>query len=238
MTLTNCTLLVADTETTGIDPIEHRPVEVAAVMVQAGQITCAFTTYLNPGRSIPPGASGVHGLVASDVAEAPTLEQTLPWLNDLAAKADAIVAHNAPFDRSMLPGMLERLWLDTLRLARRLFPEMESYTNQSLRYALGLNCPEAAGMPAHRALADAYVTARLAVHLLGEVEALGPDHLPQTLPELIQAIDAPMVLGTCNFGKHRGTPWARVPKDYLQWITRQTDMDPDVLFTAKHYHQV
>lgn len=237
MNLIECTLLVADTEATGIDPAEHRPVEVAVVMVKAGQITCAFTTYLNPGRPIPAGASGVHGLVDSDVAEAPTLEQTLPWLNGLAAKADAIVAHNAPYDRSMLPGMAERPWLDTLRLARRLHPDLESHTNQSLRYALGLHCPEAAGMPAHRALADAYVTARLVVHLLGEVEALGPDHLPQTLPELIQAINAPMVLATCNFGKHRGTPWAQVPKDYLQWITRQTDMDPDVVFTAKHYLQ-
>jgi len=35
----NAAYLVVDTETTGVDPAEHRAVEVAAVMVKAGQIS-------------------------------------------------------------------------------------------------------------------------------------------------------------------------------------------------------
>lgn len=233
MSLISKTFLVLDTETTGLDPSEHRAVEVGAVVVKEGQIIGAFTTYLNPGRSIPPGASGVHGLVDSDVAEAPTLEQTLPWLNSFATGVDALVAHNAPFDRPMLPGLMAKPWLDTLRLAQRLYPEMESHKNQTLRYALGLNCPEAAGMPAHRALSDAYVTARLLVRLLNDVA--GRSGAPETIEALIQEIDAPMVLTMCNFGKYKGLPWAQVPRDYLQWVVRQGDMNPDVMHTAKHY---
>lgn len=233
MSLIGHTFCVLDTETTGIDPAEHRAVEVAAVIVKEGRLTAAFTTYINPGRDIPASASGVHGLTDRDVAWAPTLEETLPWLNGLVGRADAVVAHNAPFDKAMLPGLVDKPWLDTLRLSRRLFPDLESHSNQSLRYALNLTCPEAAGMPAHRALADAYVTARLVIHLL-DVATANASTLP-TLLELIADIDAPMVLGKVGFGKHKGIEWKDVPKDYLQWVVRQTDMDLDTMFTAKHY---
>ena len=224
--------LVVDTETTGINAPEDKAVEVAAVLVKNGQITAAFTTYLNPGRDIPAGASGVHGLVAADVEDAPTLEEALPWLNSLTTRVDAVVAHNAPFDKSMLPGLVERRWLDTLRLAKRLLPELESYKNQTLRYELNLHCPEASGMPAHRALADAYVTARLLVALLQMAERAG---LPGTIDELIDTISNPMVLHMCNFGKHKGLLWSDVPKSYLSWLVKQEDFDIDVLHTAKHH---
>ena len=245
MSLLESTFLVGDTETTGFDPEEHRAVEVAAVIVKAGQITVAFTTLLNPGRLIPAKVSAIHGLTDADVLDAPSLEATLPWLNGLAGRADAIAAHNAPFDRSMLPGFIEKPWLDTLRLSRHLFPDLDGHSNQAMKFHLGLRCPEAAGLSAHRALADAYVTARLLVRLLQEVEARGtfmegcairPDSIPTTLPDLIAAVDAPMLLKTVGFGKHFGMPWAEVPKDYLQWSAKNlTDKDPDTLHTIHHY---
>ena len=237
---TNSAYLVVDTETTGIDPAEHRAVEVAAVMVKAGQITCAFTTYLNPNRVIPAQASAVHGLVDEDVKDAPTLEATLPWLNALACKVDAIVAHNAPFDRAMLPGLVDKPWLDTLRLSRKLYPELDGHSNQVMRFHLNLRAPEANGMPAHRALADAYVTARLLTHLLGEVESRhqSDNTMPGDLFDLLKWSDEPNLLTTCTFGKHRGTPWAQVPIDYLQWLRRSDgweSSDPDQKFTVMHY---
>jgi len=236
----NYAYLVMDTETTGIDPAEHRAVEAAAVVVGAGQITCAFTTYLNPNRTIPAQASAVHGLVDDDVKDAPTLEATLPWLNALASKADVIVAHNAPFDRSMLPGLVDKPWLDTLRLSRKLYPGLDGHSNQAMRYHLNLRTPEANGMPAHRALADAYVTARLLVHLLSEVASRqqSSNTPPWDLPNLLKWVDEPNLLATCTFGKHKGTPWAKVPTDYLQWLRRSEGWeasDPDQMFTVLHY---
>jgi len=35
-----------------------------------------------------------------------------------------------------------------------------------------------------------------------------------------------------RYGKHFGTKWADVPRDYLQWVVKQ-DMDEDILFTAR-----
>lgn len=224
--------LVIDTETTGLDPSIHRVVEVAAVLVADGKIVSAFTTYVNPQRSIPAVVTAIHGLVDSDVVDAPTLEETLPRLNALVAEADVLVAHNAPFDRSMLPGLVEKPWLDTLQLARRLYPNLESHKNSVLRYELGLRCPEADGMPAHRALSDAYVTARLLIHLLTATHA--QEEYPVDPVQLIEFLNAPVLLPVCNFGKHRGQPWNEIPRGYLEWVVK-SDMPGDVVYTARYW---
>lgn len=231
MLLDEHTFLVVDTETTGLEAPEHKAVEVAAVVVRQGRIMGAFTTLLNPERLIPCEVSAVHGLVGSDVAQAPTLLEALPLLEGFArlAQTTCLVAHNAPFDKSMLPGFaVGTPWLDTLRLARHLYPDMSSHKNQVLRYALSLECPEAAGCSAHRALADAYVTARLLIHMLGNQTK------PYTLPELLDYAASPLLLPRCYFGKHKGMLWADIPKDYLGWVLTQ-NFDADIKFTAQHY---
>jgi DNA polymerase III epsilon subunit-like protein len=129
--------------------------------------------------------------------------------------------------------------LCTLRLARKLWPGLPKYSNQYLRYALGLEVPEAEGLPAHEALADALVTSRLLLHELEIIRTRAVPDLPplETAAELIAWADAPNLLGICQFGnKHRGTPWSRVPKDYLQWMRREVrDMDPDLRYTVEYY---
>ena len=87
-------------------------------------------------------------------------------------------------------------------------------------------------MPAHRALADAYVTARVLISLLQMAERAG---LPGKVEELIEVISKPMLLHQCNFGKHKGLLWSDVPKSYLSWIVKQEDFDLDVVFTAQHF---
>lgn len=224
--------VVIDTETTGLDPEFHRVVEVAAVLVVGGKITAAWTSYINPLRDIPAVTSAVHGLVNEDVIDAPTLTEALPRLNAFIAEADVLVAHNAPFDLSMLPGLATKPWLDTLRLSQHLYPDLESHKNGALRYELGLKCPEAAGMPAHRALSDAYVTARLLIHLLTETSRRA--EYPVYHDQLIRHVSGPLLLPTCRFGKHRGSSWKEVPSDYLNWVIKQ-DMDLDVIFTARYW---
>lgn len=40
----------------------------------------------------------------------------------------------------------------------------------------------------------------------------------------------------CKFGKHKGTLWSQVPRDYLDWVVNKSDFtDEDVLYTARHY---
>jgi len=234
MTLAELTFLVVDTETTGLNPATDRVVSVAGVWTRFGEGAFRRESFLvDPGIPIPPEASAIHHIVDRHVAGAPPLAQVLPTFQQ--ADFDVYVAHNAAFDFGFLPAG-GRPVLCTMRLAKKLWPKLPKYSNQYLRYALGLECPEAEGLPAHEALSDALVTSRL---LLRELAWLQDN--PQPGMEDIQALlawaQAPNLLETCQFGnKHRGVPWASVPKDYLQWMRREVkDMDPDLRYTVEYY---
>jgi exodeoxyribonuclease X len=237
MALRDLTFLVVDTETTGLDPSSCRVVSVAGVWTRGGATDLRRESFLvDPGIPIPPEASAIHHIVDRHVAGAPALAEVLPVFQ--GADFDAYAAHNSAFDFSFLP-RAGRPVLCTMRLARKLWPGLPKYSNQYLRYALHLEVPEAEGLPAHEALADALVTARLLVleldTLAENAQGLYPD--PATVEELVAWAEAPNLLETCQFGnKHRGTPWRLVPKDYLQWMKREVkDMDPDLRHTVDHY---
>jgi exodeoxyribonuclease X len=237
MKIHDLTYLVVDTETTGVDCASSRVVSVAGVWTRPG--TGAFrreSCLVDPGVPIPPEASAIHHITDRHVAGAPTLAQVLPRFQ--GDDFDVYVAHNCAFDFAFLP-TLGRPVLCTLRLARKLWPALPRFSNQFLRYALPLDVPEAEGLPAHEALADALVTSRL---LLRELEAMREKAFPGLSPdpdihELVAWIDAPNLLETCRFGnKYRGIPWSQVPKDYLVWMKREVrDMDPDTRHTVEHY---
>jgi exodeoxyribonuclease X len=234
MNIQELTYLVVDTETTGLDPRADRVVSVAGVWTRPGQGEVRrHSSLVDPGIPIPAEASAIHHIVDRHVQGAPSLAAVLPAYQ--GADFDAYVAHNAAFDFGFLPDQ-GRPVLCTLRLAKKLWPDLPRHGNQYLRYALGLEVTEAEGLAAHEALADALVTARL---LLRELQTIRERALPglDTLAQLIAWADAPNLQETCRFGsKHRGTPWRLVPKDYLKWMQREVkDMDADLRFTVQHY---
>lgn len=58
----------------------------------------------------------------------------------------------------------------------------------------------------------------------------------KTVEQLIEWTSTPMLLHTVRFGKHKGLPWSKVPKDYLRWICgNMQDADADTIHTAKFY---
>ena len=227
-------MLVVDTETTGFDPVSDRIVEFAVVRVWPEGRVEGQGWLVNPGRPIPPEACEIHHLTDRHVAKAPALKTVLAKAALAYPPSGAIiVAHNAAFDAGFLP----EPWtprLCTLRLARRLLPDLPAHRNQYLRYALGLDVPEAEGDAAHRALSDTFVTARLLLRLLEEgrkrpeLQAIFND------PErLIAWTEEPQLLKVCRFGKkHRDKLWSEVPQSYLKWMLAELkDLDLDTRFT-------
>jgi DNA polymerase III epsilon subunit-like protein len=177
--LAAATFAVIDVETTGFDPVRDRVVEVACIRLRRGGVEHRFVTLVNPGRPVPAPASRVHGLYDADLRGAPLLRQVEPFLRAFTADA-IVVAHNARFDVSFLPCVAGRPVLCTLRLARRLV-DAPSYRNEDLRRRLGLD-PGPGAERAHRAEADALVTAALLRELLRRY-ARRPH--PQTVSGLI-----------------------------------------------------
>lgn len=182
---TSLTYVVVDVEGNGQQPPDL--VELAVVPIYGGVIGDPISWLVKPERPITPFARKIHGITNDDVAGAPTFEDVkgdvLDALNAHGIKADGLIAHNAHVDVGVLQRKLGG-WecpeiFDTLKLARRLLPELGSYKLGALVDALELaeNLPD--GLAPHRATYDTLVAARLFVRL-----ATLPDARPMTLEEL------------------------------------------------------
>jgi exodeoxyribonuclease X len=228
-------IVVIDTETTGTDHEKDKVVEIGAVRVKTKgkrpKVADTFSTLVNPLMPMPPYARGVHHISDEDLKDAPLFPDAIELLRDFCGKDKFVTAaHSASFDSGFFPKKSK--WICTLRCARHLYPDLESHTNQALRYALpDVNDwiekagPEMAHPP-HRALPDAWVTAHLVRRMLED---------GKTAEELLALTEAPILLKTMRFGKHRGEKFENMPPDYLSWLCRQQDMDPDVKHTADHW---
>src|SRR3712207_1818935 len=87
---------VVDVETTGLSPRTDRIVEIGIVLLDSrGEVESEFETLINPGRDV--GPTGIHGISASDVVDAPLFGDVAPHLRSLLA-GRVVVALNALFD--------------------------------------------------------------------------------------------------------------------------------------------
>jgi DNA polymerase III epsilon subunit family exonuclease len=159
--------VVVDTETTGLDPLSDRIIDVGAVRLDEHlTVVDRFTTLVDPGTTVPLFVSRLTGIRDADLAGAPTAAEALERLRVFAGDA-ILVAHNADFDREMLAAAARRSgtrplagdWFDTLEAALLLFPELDRHALPVLVEEFGLH------KPAHRALADAEATAEVLTRL-------------------------------------------------------------------------
>ena len=134
-------------------------------------------------------------------------------------KGTTWVTGNCQFDIRMVREVLPQDFgkLCTLKLSRNLWPDLESFKLQSLRYRWGL----AAG-DAHRAMGDV-VTCISLMRFICQTKGV-------TLGQLVQMSNQPLSLDSkLPFGKHRGVKLRDVPKSYLSWALREMkELDPDL----------
>ncbi|WP_018656896.1 3'-5' exonuclease [Actinomadura flavalba] len=163
---TSLSFVVVDVEGNGGQPPDL--VELAAVPVIGGVIGKPLSWLVKPDAPITHFATRIHGLTNEAVADCPSFEAVTR--NVLAAlNADALVAHNAHVDLGVLTRKLPD-WtppevFDTLKLARRLVPGLDSYRLESLTKAFSLSEELPNDLTPHRATYDALVTARLLTQL-------------------------------------------------------------------------
>jgi DNA polymerase-3 subunit epsilon len=175
--LTDVSFVALDTETTGLFPIMHRLVEVGAVRFRLdGQELATFQTLINPEIPIPKDVQHVHGITDRMVRGKPTIEYVLPQFIEFLGHHDTILlAHNAPFDLGFLAMALTRLritypphyLLDTLDMARRLYPAWPSHSLEYVATRL-----KVAKRAEHRALSDARLVKDIFLAVLQHVPAV------------------------------------------------------------------
>lgn len=94
---------IADTETTGLDPTKDTIVEigVAVMDVDANALVSVWSTLCRTD-AIPEEAVRVHGITPELTRNAPSVAEALSQAEDIALRTNAIIAHNAQFDRGFV----------------------------------------------------------------------------------------------------------------------------------------
>jgi len=106
---------VYDTETTGLPyhfmaDLDQQPriIEFAGIITDGIQILHELEFIVNPGIAIEEIITKITGLKNSDLEDKPDIAKYIPQLADYFGRADAAVAHNLSFDKSMVHYDLER----------------------------------------------------------------------------------------------------------------------------------
>lgn len=166
--------VVVDVETTGSSAARgHRITEICAVLLDGrGAELDEFRTLVNPQRPIPPTITRLTNITDSMVRDAPTFDDIA---HDLFERLSGrvFVAHNVGFDWRFvcreMEGSIGRRprgarTLCTVRMARRLVPEVRSKSLDALCYFFDLE-----NEARHRAYGDARTTAELFRRLMERV---------------------------------------------------------------------
>lgn len=167
---TNLSYVVVDVEGNGQQPPDL--VELAAVPIVGGIIGEPMTWMVKPDQPITHFARKIHGITNDDVQDAPVFAYVEADVLK-ALDASALIAHNAHVDVGVLQRKLGD-WecpevFDTLKLARRLLPDRESYKLGALVDEFKLAEGLATDLKPHRATYDVLVTARLFVQIAGRL---------------------------------------------------------------------
>ncbi|MEF2965173.1 PolC-type DNA polymerase III [Paenibacillus sp. M1] len=154
--LKTTTFVVFDIETTGLSVTQNKIIEIAAVKMEEGKEIDRYATFVDPHERIPYNIQQLTNITDEMVQGAPDVEPVLKRFVEFAGDA-VLVAHNARFDVDFVNAKLKELGLpqmdnpvlDTLELARMLFPTMKNHRLNTLaaKYKVSLESH-------HRAIDD------------------------------------------------------------------------------------
>ncbi len=202
---------VLDFETTGTSPRNCRVIEVGIVKVKNNKIVDTFQRFINPGAQIPPYITVLTGISDSEVRSAPFFEDIIDEMTEFIGDG-IITAHNLKFDYSFLKGEFTRCSRElppnssicTLKIARRIFPELPSKSLASITKHLQVRHKNV-----HRALGDATVTAKVLLKMMNELKV---SHGVSLVNELINFQNLPSGKGNFRIIKKKlADDFSRLP---------------------------
>jgi DNA polymerase-3 subunit epsilon len=205
---------IVDIETTGGYAANNDITELAIVLHDGNCVVDRFESLVKPEKPIPYFIQVLTGIRPEMVANAPTFNELASeiyhWLN-----GNVFIAHNVNFDYSFLKYHLAQAGFEldtqklcTVRLARKVFPGLGSYSLGKLCRHFSIEMENR-----HRAGGDADATVRLFEHMLRHngmehvqqflKKGSGEQYLPQNLPK--QEIDKlPYTPGVYYFHDQKG----------------------------------
>jgi exodeoxyribonuclease X len=228
-------LIIIDTETSDLDPAKGAELlEVAWIELMQNDSGVWEPTFHTDMRvcfngTISPHARAVHHIDPKRL----TLQEgahnkgdVIQHLIGRIVPHTYMVAHMAEFDSKFFP-LINGPWICTLKCSKHIWPNAPGHGNQVLRYWLDVHinniCPEVINRRPHEALYDVATTTGILLLML-------ENHTPEQLWQMTQT---PVRLQKINFGKHKGTPFDQLPKDYLNWLASKNDWDDNTMYTIQ-----
>ena len=171
--------VVFDIETTGLNSHTNEIIEIGAVKIKAGRIVDRYSQLINPGRPIPYHITEITSITDEQVANEPKIDEVIGKFVDFIGDA-VLVAHNAPFDMGFIKRDIKKYLnidlecsvIDTLQMARDLFPDLKKYGLGDLNKTLGLALEKH-----HRAVDDSQATANMFIIFLDKYKEKGLEYM-------------------------------------------------------------
>lgn len=170
---------IVDIETTGGYAAANGITEIAIHLFDGEKVTEKFETLINPGQPIPYYIQSMTGITDKMVADAPRFEELAEKIYTILHDK-IFIAHNVNFDYSFVKSHLKESGFDlntkklcTVRLSRKIFPGLSSYSLGNLSRSLGITIYDR-----HRAGGDSEATVQIFQLLLQNDK---DKHIPKSL---------------------------------------------------------
>lgn len=170
---------IVDIETTGGHASANGITEIAVYIHDGTRVVKHFETLINPHQSIPRYITALTGIDNTMLEDAPDFDEVADVLYDLL-QDKIFVAHSVNFDYSFVKHQLKVSGYDlntkrlcTVRLARKVFPGLPSYSLGNLCRSLEIPVTNR-----HRAGGDAQATVTLFEYMLSNG---GQEHIDKML---------------------------------------------------------
>ncbi|WP_420379701.1 exonuclease domain-containing protein [Gilvibacter sp.] len=205
---------ILDIETTGGKYNEEGITEIAIYKFDGHEIVDQFISLVNPERKIQPFVVNLTGINNEMLRNAPKFYEVAKRIIEIT-EGCILVAHNAQFDTRILRTEFDRLGYDyqreslcTVELAKKLIPDMPSYSLGKLVRSLGIPLSDR-----HRAAGDAKATVTLFKLLLSKdqkkeiiSQTVRMEAKRQLEPKLLDMIEAtPSVTGVYYMHREDGS---------------------------------
>lgn len=176
-----------DIETTGLDPNYDEIIEIAAIRIRNNMIDSTFSTLVKPERLIDNFITELTGITNDMVANSLPIEPNLYKLHSFINN-DILLGHNVNFDVNFLydnyikytPYLFKNNFVDTLRLSRKVYPDLGSHSLSYLTRSLGI-----ISKTSHRAEADCLTTYSLVNSMINTISNTG-----ESIESFVQRMNA------------------------------------------------
>ena len=210
--------ILFDTETTGKN--EPQIVEAAWLHLEAPgvlRIIEEFDQRYKPSKPIEMGALATHHILDEELQGCPPHDSFC-----LPEGTTYLIGHNVDYDWAVAgsPETVKRIC--TCAISRLLWPECDSHSQSALMYFLYRDVARETLQNAHSAVSDTMNCRAILIAIINKLNESGQIETWEDLWLISEHARIPTVMA---FGKHKGTLIKDLPRDYVQWMMKQSDMD-------------